>query len=1143
MSTTNEHHLDPTGERFLPNVLTGDIVAEHLHRYYFAQGYVKGKEVLDIACGEGYGSHYLAQQAASVVGVDVDAKTVEHAQATYSHPGLSYRQGDCAAIPLEDNSVDVVVSFETIEHHDQHDAMMAEIKRVLRPDGLLIISSPDKHEYSEKPGYDNPYHVKELYKEEFEQLLSKHFEHSTLLGQRVVYGSAMWDTRNKTLINYSETQPAGQPGTPDPVYWVALASQKALPSHRSSFFQHDIQQSDAVNQQRTLVQARDMELAQRGDYIAELKVNHEERIATLKRNAEEAHQKHVEKLQQADDAIQKAEQALEQETYHHRQLLKTHAGTVSHANNPAWLVKQLLKRLKQLPREIKRARAERYQIAASGLFDANWYLQHNPDVLATGKDPLKHYQRFGGYEGRDPSANFDTLGYLQQHPWLLSTRQHPLIHYLNQPRPEAESEQPEGQGSAGTNLMFGEMFAQTVGSDEDYVPLAEKPLEEPSRLRPIAFYLPQYHPIAENDRWWGKGFTEWTNVGKAVPQFAGHYQPRHPGELGYYDLRLPEVQERQAELARHYGIEAFCFHYYWFSGRKRLLERPIDQFANNPNIDLPFCLCWANENWTRRWDGKESDILMEQKHLPEDDLEFIEDIAPLLQKPNYLRVNGKPLLIVYRVDILPDANKTAEVWRNYCREHGIGEIHLVSAQSFNNGDPSPYGFDAAVEFPPHQTHAKRIEHQLTLLNPAFEGSVYDYADLVFTQLAKPATEYTRYRTVSPGWDNDARKPGRGHTFANVTPGRYQQWLAGAAREADLLPADEKIVFINAWNEWAEGAYLEPDRRYGYAYLEATKQVVKHYTKPANFALETTLPNWKKRHETAVILHLYHTELWDEMASHLAHLDGKYDLYISLPEHAPEGTVARIQKTVPDARCATLPNKGRDVLPFLTMLSAIRPLGYGQVCKIHAKRSLHRQDGDLWRREFLGQLLGSKKQVASVINAFNHHPDIGMIGPAGHWLDYDRYWGSPESPARTRTLLESQGIRIGLEELGFFAGSMFWCRPEAMDPLLNITDDDFEPEEGQTDGTLAHALERIFAASAQAAGYRITDTRTPDAVQEPAFEEHYPFAKPSPSLYGLNHPATAQQTTAITPEPSLKARLRQEAQWLRRKAGNLKRRLR
>lgn len=1083
MTTNSEQGLVPTGERYLPDVLSGDIVVEHWHRYCLAQRYVEGKNVLDVACGEGYGSHYLAQRAASVVGVDVDAATVEHAAATYRHPALRYCQGDCTAIPLDDNSVDVVVSFETIEHHDQHQPMMEELKRVLRPDGLLIISSPDKHEYSDKTGYQNPYHVLELYRDEFEQLLKQHFAHTILAGQRMVYGSALWDTRKKHHTVFSADEPQGRPGTPAPMYWIALASQAKLPELGHSFFYGDIEQSDAVAACKTQIHARELELDERGEYIAELKEQH----ATEQEAAKNA-------VAMAENAAARAEEAS-------RQQLKAHAGMLSHADNPTWLAKQLGRRLKALPGEIRRARSERYRIAASGLFDADWYLQHNPDVHAAGQDPLKHYQRAGGHEGRDPSERFDTLAHLQQHPELLHTRQHPLMHYLDDQASTADTHASHHDATGSSRLMFDEMFAQTLGDDHDYVPLTEQGVEEPSRLLPIAFYLPQYHPVAENDRWWGKGFTEWTNVGKAVPQFAGHYQPRHPGELGYYDLRLPEVQERQAELARQYGVAAFCFHYYWFSGRKRLLERPIDQYADNPNIDFPFCLCWANENWTRRWDGKENDILMEQKHLPEDDLEFIEDVAPLLKKPNYLRINGRPLLIVYRVDILPEPRRTVSIWRDYCREHGIGEIHLVSAQSFGNTDPTPHGFDAAVEFPPHQTHAKRIEHQLTLLNPEFKGCVYDFADLVFTQLAKPAPDYVRYRTVSPGWDNDARKPGRGHTFTNVTPGRYQQWLAGAAREADQLPGDDKPVFINAWNEWAEGAYLEPDRRYGYAYLEATRQVVKRYTPSASPAPATGLPQWQKRHATAVVLHLYHTELWEEMAAHLAHLGGEYDLYVSLPEHAGDDVIKTIRRDVPDARCINLPNKGRDVLPFITLLRAIRPLGYAQVCKIHAKRSLHRQDGDLWRREFLGQLLGSRKQVESVLSAFNQHPDLGMIGPAGHWLPYVYYWGDTQSPVRTRALLDTLGIRISLDELGFFAGSMFWCRPEAMEPLLALNESDFEPEEGQTDGTLAHALERVFAASVQASGYRVTDTRTPAATAEPAFEMHYPFALPSPHLRG------------------------------------------
>jgi lipopolysaccharide biosynthesis protein len=187
---------------------------------------------------------------------------------------------------------------------------------------------------------------------------------------------------------------------------------------------------------------------------------------------------------------------------------------------------------------------------------------------------------------------------------------------------------------------------------------------------------------------------------------------------------------------------------------------------------------------------------------------------------------------------------------------------------------------------------------------------------------------------------------------------------------------------------------------------------------------------------------------------------------------------------------------------LTVLRSIRHLGYGQVCKIHAKRSLHRQDGDRWRQEFLGRMLGSRSEVKKIVSAFEKHPDIGMVGPAGHWLAYSRYWGHPGSPARTQGLLEHLGISLSLHELCFFAGSMFWCRPAAMDPLLaHIQLEDFEEEEGQTDGTLAHALERVFAASCQAAGLRVTDTQTPAAVQEPIPEYHYPYALPSATLGG------------------------------------------
>ena len=377
------------------------------------------------------------------------------------------------------------------------------------------------------------------------------------------------------------------------------------------------------------------------------------------------------------------------------------------------------------------------------------------------------------------------------------------------------------------SVLFDQMFAAAKSRSDEFMPFQEYPSDQSYRVKAIAFYLPQFHPIAENDEWWGKGFTEWTNVSKAVPQFVGHYQPHLPGELGFYDLRLPEVMKRQVELAKNYGVYGFCFHYYWFSGRKRLLERPLNQFLADQDLAFPFCICWANENWTRRWDGGEGEILMEQRHEPQDDLEFIEDVAPILRDSRYIRVNGKPLLIVYRVSILSDARKTAEKWREYCARNGIGDIWLVAAQSFGIDDPRDYGFDAAVEFPPHNSGKIEPLAGIDFFNPDFQGAVRSYGRYVEEEANFVWPEYNLYRTIIPSWDNEARKPGKGFIFAGASPKLYEQWLNSVRRATDRRYTDtsQKLVFINAWNEWAEGAHLEPDRCYGYAYLDATRRVL------------------------------------------------------------------------------------------------------------------------------------------------------------------------------------------------------------------------------------------------------------------------------------------------------------------------------
>lgn len=352
-------------------------------------------------------------------------------------------------------------------------------------------------------------------------------------------------------------------------------------------------------------------------------------------------------------------------------------------------------------------------------------------------------------------------------------------------------------------------------------------------IRLIAFYLPQFHPIPENDLSWGKGFTEWTNVTRALPRFSGHYQPRLPQDLGFYDLRNPEILRKQAAIARRHGIQGFCIYNYWFSG-KRLLETPLETLLAHPDIDMPFCLCWANENWTRRWDGMDDEILIAQHHSPEDDIALARNFETALRDPRYIHIGDRPLLVVYRPGLLPNSLATARRWRTHFIRAGLGDPYLAMVQAFGALDPREHGFDAAIEFPPHTLvrNAPSINHRLPLFDPEFAGLVFEYDLLVRIAEELTPTPYPLFRAVAPGWDNEARRPGRGTTFAFSTPEKYARWLEFCCRQAAADPEpDRRIVFVNAWNEWAEGAHLEPDRHHGFAYLDATARVLADLKKP------------------------------------------------------------------------------------------------------------------------------------------------------------------------------------------------------------------------------------------------------------------------------------------------------------------------
>ena len=353
-------------------------------------------------------------------------------------------------------------------------------------------------------------------------------------------------------------------------------------------------------------------------------------------------------------------------------------------------------------------------------------------------------------------------------------------------------------------------------------------------LRTIAFYLPQFHPIPENDAAWGPGFTEWTNVAAARALFPGHQQPQIPADLGFYDLRLAETRAAQAALAKRYGIDAFCYYHYWFGGRQ-VLQRPFDDVLASGEPDFPFVLCWANENWTRAWDGGTKHVLLEQQHSDDDDREHIRWLVRAFADPRYVRVDDRPLLLVYRTSLLPDASRTAATWREECRALGVPEPYLVRVESFPDeaGDPARIGFDAAVEFAPHwpslprgfrTNRILRRAVQARLLPRALGHHVIDYGQTVRAMMERPPPAYRRFPVVAPGWDNSPRRTVGGIILRRPSPEVYGQWVEHAAA-GQLAGSAGGIVFVNAWNEWAEGAHLEPDRRNGHRYLEAHRDAL------------------------------------------------------------------------------------------------------------------------------------------------------------------------------------------------------------------------------------------------------------------------------------------------------------------------------
>jgi hypothetical protein len=361
--------------------------------------------------------------------------------------------------------------------------------------------------------------------------------------------------------------------------------------------------------------------------------------------------------------------------------------------------------------------------------------------------------------------------------------------------------------------------------------------------RAIAFYLPQFHPIPENDEWWGKGFTEWTNVTKAKPLFPGHYQPQLPADLGFYDLRVPEVREAQAVLAREHGLEGFCYWHYWFAG-KRLLERPFQEVLESGKPNFPFCLGWANHTWNGLWSGGDEKKIIKEQTYPgsEDHKKHFNYLLNAFLDPRYLRVEGKPILIIYKPLNIPDSRATLAYWRKLAQQAGLAGLYMVATLDYHerDWDAAGHGFDAITVWPLGRIYQegrprlwttrlknkfknrRRVYHYLEQKYRGLDW-IYDYEDVKNLLVCHDKFKLPYHPMVVPNWDTTARYAERATVLYGSDPEKFRLHLRDVLKQVENSPQEQRIVFVKSWNEWAEGNYLEPDQKFGRGYLEVIKQ--------------------------------------------------------------------------------------------------------------------------------------------------------------------------------------------------------------------------------------------------------------------------------------------------------------------------------
>lgn len=701
-----------------------------------------------------------------------------------------------------------------------------------------------------------------------------------------------------------------------------------------------------------------------------------------------------------------------------------------------------------------------------------WYSLAHGDVVDAGFDIYFHYLMNGRGEGRSPG--FADQWYVAEYPDALAVTLSPVEHFFKYGAAAGYRPCPDRKSIIGRVRLvdFPVQHDSWYSIQEDFN-------GKITDIKAMAFYLPQFHETAENNRWWGEGFTEWTNTRKSKPRFAGHYQPRVPhADIGYYDLSDVNALRSQALMAKKHGIHGFCFYHYWFSGEK-LLNKPVELLLENKDIDTKFCLCWANENWTRTWDGLESEVLIAQEYSSSDPERFIRDVEPFLTDARYIKIDGRPVLIVYRPSIIPNVGDVFAAWKKYWISKYDIDLEIWCVRT--DGNDHQYAnldaeFDAVVEFPPHVVPASRHPTKYKMSQEfggiACDGNFYDYRMLVDDVTSgndySPMPAKRFYRGVTLGWDNSARRETGQSIWYGFSAAYYDKWLRHTINYTRRsFPSNSRFLFINAWNEWAEGTYLEPDEGTGYTNLNTTSRALfgmPFLDGPSTLVLKKDKQPGASAPRIAVHFHIFYTDLLEECLGYLRATCLKFDLFITTDSEAKKKAIEkRLSENYAGAFSVLVThNRGRDIGP---MLFGIRRtlLEYDIIGHFHTKRSKTVEWGDHWRRYLFDNLLPPDDQATALIDMLSSDAKIGLISAPPYPL-IDRHVGWGDVQDRVSEMLIQCGCEQRLPSAPSFpVGNMFWARIDAIAPFLqkDWKPEDFEPENDQVSETTAHCVERIW----------------------------------------------------------------------------------